>query len=105
MAAKQTTPKSTANGADATSLLRTLPSVDRVIGHPSMSEVREHLPHAIITSAARAEVDAAREALLQGVKNGLSLEEIAQRAADRARQMVSPSLRPIINATGVVIQT
>src|SRR5437868_12075573 len=99
MSAKDVTGKSNPNGANSASALRTLPSVDRVISHPAMSEVREQLPQAIITSAARAEVDAAREALLRGETGDLSLEEIAQRASRRAMQMASPSLRPVINAT------
>src|SRR5919199_1699797 len=34
-----------------------------------------------------------------------TLEEIAARAAGRAWAMASPSLHPVINATGVVIHT
>ncbi len=105
MSAKDTTPKTSQNGADNANLLRALPSVDRLIGHAAMSAVRDQLPHSIITSAARAEVDAAREALRVGAISDLSLEAIAERAAQRALQMVTPSLRPLINATGVVIHT
>jgi L-seryl-tRNA(Ser) seleniumtransferase len=78
--------------------------VDRVIGHAALAEVRSHLPHAIIVAAARTEVEAARSSML-GQKGGRSLEEIVASAARRAWEMVSPSLRPVINATGVIIHT
>src|SRR5262245_58000387 len=92
------------NGHDSSQMLRSLPSVDRVIEHADMAEAREQLPHAIVADAARAEVDSAREAILGGGR-AQSLAEIAVAAARRAWEMTSPSLRPVINATGVIIHT
>src|SRR5213078_3284192 len=46
-----------------------------------------------------------RDALLSGDGGPITLQEIAAGAARRAREMVSPSLRTVINATGVVIHT
>src|SRR5436190_21788168 len=85
--------------------LRTLPSVDRVMSHPAMADARARLPHGVVLSAARSEVDAARETLLQGDTAAPGLGEIATRAAERAWGLAAPSLRPVINATGVVIHT
>src|SRR5205823_1201627 len=109
---------------DGAGRLRSLPSVDRVISHPLMEDARARLPHTVVAAAARAEVEAARQALARGeglgvrsegsradsnpsplTPNPYSLEEIAARAAGRAWAMASPSLRPVINATGVVIHT
>ncbi len=99
--------EASANGkADASmAALRALPSVDKVLAHDAMLEVRQSLPHAIAAEAARAEVDAVRAALVGGTLSGSTLDEIASRAASRALKMVSPSLRPVINATGVIIHT
>src|SRR5438093_9458600 len=47
------------------SALRALPSVDRVVWHPAMAEVRAQLPQAIVTAAARAEIEAARKAIME----------------------------------------
>src|SRR5438093_588283 len=85
--------------------LRALPSVDRVIWHPGLSEARAQLPQHVIAAAARSEVEATRRALLGGDETDPDIEEIVGRAAQRAWLMVSPSLRPVINATGVVIHT
>lgn len=71
-----------------------------------MLAIGKQLPPALLTAAARAEVDAAREALLNGGDLAeVSLDLIAQGAANRALQTTSTSLRPVINATGVVIHT
>ena len=79
--------------------------MDKVLAHDAMLEIRQSLPHAIAAEAARAEVDAVRAALVGGNLSHSSLDEIAFRAASRALKMVSPSLRPVINATGVIIHT
>src|SRR5438128_6918558 len=97
--------KATSVEREGTKRLRTLPSVDNVMAQPPMAEVRSQLPHAVVVDAARAEVDAAREALLKGDTSALDLHEIAGRAVHRAWIMTAPSLRAVINATGVVIHT
>src|SRR5438094_1509015 len=91
-----------ANGANGANRLRALPSVDRVIEHPAMSDARARLPHSVVLSAARSEVDAARKSLLDEDAAMPNLDEIAARAAERAWALAAPSLRPAINATGVV---
>src|SRR5438045_1274518 len=87
------------NGHDSRRSLRGLPSVDRVMGHLAMAEARRQLPGTIVAAAARAVVDAARDALLGGSGQAPSLDEIAAMSARRAFDMTSPSLRPVINAT------
>src|SRR3954468_2908649 len=104
MSAKKITRQVGSAGKNGAGSLRGLPSIDRVIGHEAMTLIREELPHSILTGAARSEVEAAREVILSG-GDPPSLEEIATRAARRARQIASPSLRPVINATGVIIHT
>src|SRR5947209_2762026 len=85
--------------------LRALPSVDRVVWHPAMAEGRAQVPQSIVTAAARAEVEAARKAVLAGEETTPDVDEIVARAMRRAWLMTSPSLRPVINATGVIIHT
>ena len=85
--------------------LRGLPSVDRVLAHQALAAVREALPPSLVTEAARQAVDAARRALLDGSSEQVTLDEIAERAAENAWLAVAPGLRPVINATGVIIHT
>src|SRR4051794_18473617 len=100
MAADKQPARQTAGGANGAQRLRSLPSVDRVISHPLVEEARSRLPHEVVTAAAAAGGEAARRSLLQGDTTASSLENIAQRAARRAFAMATPSLRPVINATG-----
>ena len=78
--------------------LRGLPSVERLA-----SRLPE-APHHLTVAAAREAIDAARQAALDGGPIP-SEEELAVAAAGRLRRLMQPSLRPVINATGVVLHT
>jgi L-seryl-tRNA(Ser) seleniumtransferase len=78
---------------------RDLPRVDALLGLPAVAD----LPRAVARQAARDALDAARATLSSGQpvdREGLDAD-VARRAAALAR----PSLRPVINATGVVLHT
>lgn len=81
--------------------VRRLPSVDRLLAHPALSEAR---PVALRTEAAREAIAAARRAALAGAPVP-SLDALAERAVAALQRMRSPSLRPVINASGVVLHT
>jgi L-seryl-tRNA(Ser) seleniumtransferase len=91
--------------------LRGLPSVDRVLAHPAIVALRErgNLPQSVVTMAVREELDAIRRSLFGGETESsdatLTLDEIAERASARALDIVAPSIKPVINATGVIIHT
>ncbi len=87
--------------------LRDLPSVDRLM-LAARAELDEATPQALLRAAARAELDTARRALQQGEApdpEALSIEALARGVRARIEQWLTPSLRPVINATGVIIQT
>ena len=78
--------------------LRSLPAVE-VLGSrlpPS--------PHGLAVAAAREAIAAAREAILAGGP-APGEEELRRRAEAALARLSSPSLRPVINATGVVLHT
>jgi L-seryl-tRNA(Ser) seleniumtransferase len=85
--------------------LRGLPSVDRVLSHPSMAEVRANLPQHIVTLAVREEIDAIRRSIMSDGGQVPSLDDLAENAAARALEIIAPGLKPVINATGVIIHT
>ena len=84
--------------------LRSLPSVDRVLSQPAIAVLA--LPAELVADAVREELEQRRTAILAGDAAGESSPEaIAAAAAQRLTAAFTPSLRPSINATGVVIHT
>src|SRR5438067_1317801 len=91
--------------------LRALPSVDRVLAHPAIIALREggNLPQSVVTMAVREELDAIRRSVLGGETESSdatpTLDQIAERASARALDILALSIKPVINATGVIIHT
>ena len=77
--------------------LRSLPSVDRLLADDRLADV----PHPLALAAARVALDQAREAIRDGRDPGDLVEAtLAELAAS-----TQPSLRRVLNATGVLIHT
>lgn len=80
---------------------RALPSVDALLSQPSLKRLTNR---ELAADAAREAIDAARRAIASG-GTAPSPGEIAADAARRAESAVEAPLRPLINATGVVLHT
>lgn len=85
--------------------MRSLPSVDRVLTHPTLRALKDELSHDLLVLAARQELDRLRGSLRAGSFVALSPEDVASNVASLARLIATPRLRPVINATGVIIHT
>ena len=88
---------------DKAALLRRIPAV-----HELVARLKERFPKApekLITLAARQAVETLREEILSGKRQGLSFEEALSAAESVLKERLKPSLRPVINATGVVVHT
>ena len=85
--------------------LRSLPSIETLLGEPPLEAALARLPRAIVVESARAEVAAERERVRRGAKFRLTNVELAVRAADRADLALQPQLKRVLNATGVVLHT
>jgi L-seryl-tRNA(Ser) seleniumtransferase len=89
-------------------LLRLIPQVNELVEATGAPEA-DGLPRQVLTDAARNVVDGARRAILGGGEapsaGDLSLESLGRRVAEEASRMMSPSLRKVINATGVILHT
>jgi L-seryl-tRNA(Ser) seleniumtransferase len=66
------------------------------------SRLGQGVPHAVAVSAARRAVEAARERILGGAGDAGDLEAAARGLAESAGR---PSLRRVLNATGVIVHT
>lgn len=86
--------------------LRRLPPVSKVLDAPALAAVRGRHPADAVTAAVRAELAAARDQIAAG-GNGPppSPDALAEQAAARLDADAAPKLRPVINATGVVLHT
>src|SRR5579885_3678687 len=87
--------------SDSNARVRTLPSVDRLLAQPTLSEAQ---PAALRTAAARETIAAARRAALAGAPVP-GLDELTARALATLQRLSTPSLRPVINASGVILHT
>jgi L-seryl-tRNA(Ser) seleniumtransferase len=90
--------------------LRRLPSVDAVLRHPDVAALSGPLPRAVVVDLVRLELAAARERLREGPADGLppaalGLGPVVAGVLHRAAALARPSLRRIVNATGVVLHT
>lgn len=90
-------------------LLRALPKIDEVLQRVQLPEtVESTLPPDVVTRAAREEVDALRTRILGGEAVSapeLDPARVAQGVLLRVLSFARTSLRPVVNATGVVIHT
>lgn len=86
---------------------RNLPSVDRLI-QAARATLNNEAPASLLRHAARAELEAARVALRadgDASAGPPALETLTERVRARVAAALQPSLRPLINASGVIIQT
>ena len=90
-------------------LLRELPSVDAVLRMPALEALAHDHGTAPITAAARAVLARLREAVASGLLDQpglhLALDGLDGEVEQHLRRALAHSLRPVINATGVILHT
>jgi L-seryl-tRNA(Ser) seleniumtransferase len=87
--------------------LRSLPSVDRLLRAPGADELATAFGRPLATDALRAVLDEARANLLAGQDRGETPPdyELVAAAREQLEAILAPTLRPVINATGIIIHT
>lgn len=87
-------------------ILRGIPKVDELMQKADILALREDLPTAAVRAAVREELDGLRRSILSGQTDRIPEESaLCQAICRRAREDALPSLRPVINGTGVVLHT
>lgn len=89
-------------------LLRSLPKIDEILMDERVSALMERIPRETVVDAVRNSVEAIRTDILTGKitePSGMKLDTIIDRISETANKMDIKSLRPVINATGVVLHT
>jgi L-seryl-tRNA(Ser) seleniumtransferase len=90
-------------------LFQRIPSVDRLLNSPVVAELLRKYPRRVVLKALHQVLEEIRNAIKSGDSIGeppsISLEAISQRVCERSALLDRPSLKPVINATGIVIHT
>jgi L-seryl-tRNA(Ser) seleniumtransferase len=89
-----------------TELLRRIPAVDELLTLPPLAELAGQVSRELIVEAARTVL----ERLRADIAGGLAIHPaepnaLAGQVAREIASLLSPSLRPVINATGVILHT
>lgn len=87
-----------------TERLRQLPSVDQLLEEPALRDLIPRYGHRLAVAAARETLARARQEIRSGAEPP-SRETLAAQAAAHLRDHLAPTLRSVINATGVIIHT
>jgi L-seryl-tRNA(Ser) seleniumtransferase len=86
-------------------LLRQLPSVDEVLKAPEVKNLCETHPRLLVVEAVRTRIDEMRKAISSSPKTAFDLPTLISKVKRDVEEAAAPSLRRVINATGVVIHT
>jgi L-seryl-tRNA(Ser) seleniumtransferase len=84
--------------------LSRLPAVDKLLLDDRVMELAAEYPHELLVKATRQVLEQARRDIAAG-KSVPSVDEIAARVVSYVQSLEVPSLRPVINASGVIIHT
>ena len=84
--------------------LRKLPSVDRLLQEEAVAALAERWGHELTVETAREALEAARDAIRRGEPSPQP-ETLALQVGERLVAKLQPTLRPAINATGVIVHT
>ena len=87
---------------------RAIPAVDRLLASDAFTGLLAHEPRALVTAALSTVLDELRAALSGGAPAPAGISDpawYAGRSADVLATLRRPSLRPVINATGVILHT
>ncbi len=83
---------------------RQLPSVDRLLNDERVRHFGEAYAPQIVVEMAREQLEEARAAIAAGQPSP-GYEDLVSSLVERLASVIAPSLRRVINATGVIIHT
>jgi L-seryl-tRNA(Ser) seleniumtransferase len=94
---------------DKKALFKKIPAVDRLLDTPRIIEASAEYPRSLILRAIHQVLDEVRKDLAEGRENKepslVKIETISEKVMERIVLLAQSSLRPVINATGVIVHT
>lgn len=94
-----------ASDASCSSNVRSLPQVEEVLKHTLFIQLETTIARPILVDSVRKTIADIRSLLLEDATKTTTLEEVAHTAFLRAIVQARPSLRHVINATGIILHT
>jgi L-seryl-tRNA(Ser) seleniumtransferase len=94
--------------ADQADLLRQIPSVDEVLAQPRLASLAKRIDRALLLEVTRATLADLRARITGGqqiVLLSLGSASLEEHISSAVEQILSRSLQPVINATGVILHT
>jgi L-seryl-tRNA(Ser) seleniumtransferase len=94
--------------ADQADLLRQIPSVDEMLAQPRLASLAERVDRSLLVEVTRATLADLRAKIAGGqpiVLLSLDASSLEDRINSVVEQILSRSLQPVINATGVILHT
>jgi len=83
---------------------RCLPSVDKLISQDRIRRLKETCPHALLVELIRQHLQRERLSIAAG-NPCPSIDDLVESICAQVHALENPSLRPVINATGVILHT
>ncbi len=84
--------------------LRKIPSVEKILELPELQSDIEEFSRLLVTAAVKQAVEMIREEVKKG-REPIPMQEIVQNVQNIIAEQTSPSLKPVINASGVILHT
>lgn len=84
-------------------LLRQIPKVDELLRHPRLASLS--CQRTILTETVREVIDSLRQAILAGEDPSLQPDSLCDEVERLVQKKTTMNLRPVINATGIVLHT
>src|SRR6516162_9554478 len=103
-----THPVKPAPSADQTALLRRVPSVDELLLRPRLAALCKEVDRAFAVDTLRGVLAQLRRDIIAGVaaeEGAVEPAEIEKRTVEAVENVLAPSLKPVINASGVILHT
>lgn len=89
-----------------TAYLRKIPKIDEVLKQPSIEEAGRNCSHSILVESIRETLDGLRQRILGGYESvSLEMADICKEVQALITKKNTMHLRPVINATGIILHT
>jgi L-seryl-tRNA(Ser) seleniumtransferase len=92
-------------GPEATLLLRQIPAVNELLNRPALRDLEARLGRRLVLESTRRGLQRLRDQIVEGCLSSVSLAALEQEIVNQAEAAARFSLRPVVNASGVVLHT